>query len=74
MSYFWVSVITTLGFGLLAAVLLIPVYLFLRREEAASEAWTPERLAERRRENAKAKAREDAPPEEAPPPTTNGTA
>ena len=38
------------GFFLLAAVLLIPAYLFLKRESIASEQWTPEALARRARE------------------------
>jgi hypothetical protein len=43
-------VMALVGFFLLAAVLLIPVYLFLQREKRASEQWTPEALARRTRE------------------------
>lgn len=42
---------TLVGFCLLAYVLLAPVYNFLEREEALSEEWTPERVAERIREH-----------------------
>ena len=38
------------GFFLLAAILLVPAYLFLRREKKVSEQWTPEALARRARE------------------------
>lgn len=41
---------TLLGFGLLAAVLLVPVYRFLERERKVAQKWTPEALANRRRE------------------------
>jgi hypothetical protein len=37
---------------LLAALLLVPVYRFLRREETLSRQWTPEALARRMRETA----------------------
>ncbi len=35
---------TLLGFFGLAAILLVPVYRFLKREEAISARWTPEQL------------------------------
>lgn len=41
---------TVVGFGLLAALLLVPVYRFLERERKVAEKWTPEALAERRKE------------------------
>lgn len=41
---------TIVGFGLLAAALLVPVYRFLEREKKVAQKWTPEALAERMRE------------------------
>lgn len=41
---------TLLGFALLAALLLVPIWRFLDREEEVAEKWTPEALAERMRE------------------------
>ena len=49
-SFILLIVIALIGFFLLAAVLLVPVYLFLKRERKASEQWTPEALARRIRE------------------------
>ena len=49
-SFILLVVIALIGFFLLAAVLLVPVYLFLQREKRASEQWTPEALARRVRE------------------------
>lgn len=46
-EYFPIVVGTVVGFGLLAALLLVPVYRFLEREEKVAEEWTPEALAER---------------------------
>lgn len=40
-------IIATVGFFALAAILLVPVWRFLKREEAASEEWTHEALAAR---------------------------
>lgn len=40
---------TLVGFGLLAAILLVPVYRFLERERKVAQKWTPEALAERMR-------------------------
>ena len=41
---------TIVGFGLLAAILLVPVYRFLEREKKVAKKWTPEALAERMQE------------------------
>jgi hypothetical protein len=41
--------LTFFGFISLAAILLVPIYRFLQREERKSQEWTDERLAERRR-------------------------
>ncbi len=49
-SFIVLVVIALIGFFLLAAVLLVPVYIFLQREKKASEQWTPEALARRIRE------------------------
>ncbi len=49
-EYLPIIVATLVGFGLLAAVLLVPVYRFLEREEKVAQKWTPEALAERMRE------------------------
>jgi hypothetical protein len=38
--------ITAIGFFTLAAILLVPVYRFLSREESASRQWTRERARE----------------------------
>lgn len=48
--YTIVSVLTLIGFAALAALLLVPVYLFLKREEQASKRWTREALQQRLRE------------------------
>lgn len=40
---------TLVGFGLLAAALLVPVWRFLDREQKVAEKWTPETLAKRMR-------------------------
>lgn len=57
-EYLPIIVGTLLGFGLLAALLLVPVYRFLERERKVAEKWTPEALAQRRQDEQ---------------PTTNGT-
>lgn len=49
-EYLPIIVGTIVGFGLLAAALLVPVYRFLEREREVAEKWTPEALAERMRE------------------------
>lgn len=41
---------TLVGFFLLAALLLVPVYRFLERERKVAEKWTPEALAKRMQE------------------------
>jgi len=41
---------TLIGFGLLAALLLVPIWRFLDREQEVAEDWTPEAVAERMRE------------------------
>lgn len=47
-AYYTVVILAALiGFLLLAALLLVPVYRFLKREEAASEQWTREALRRR---------------------------
>ncbi len=48
-DYTTIIVLTLVGFLALAAILLVPVYRFLRREEKASEKWTSEEMARRRR-------------------------
>lgn len=54
-DYTWVVIGTTIAFFSLAALLLVPIYRFLIREEKASEAWTEEALdraeRERRQQN-----------------------
>ncbi len=50
---------TVLGFFSLAALLLVPVYRFLKREEAISARWTPEQL---RRQADAAEAKRDPGP------------
>lgn len=40
MNYTLVILGTLIGFILLAALLLVPIYLFLKREEKESEKWT----------------------------------
>jgi hypothetical protein len=37
------------GFVALAAILLVPIHRFIKREEEHSKEWTEERIAERRR-------------------------
>lgn len=53
-EYLPIIVGTIVGFGLLAAVLLVPVYRFLEREKEVAEKWTPEALAKRMRERQEA--------------------
>lgn len=47
-----VILLTTVGFFTLAAILLLPVYFFLKREEGIAKRWTPEAIARRQREGA----------------------
>jgi hypothetical protein len=44
-EYGTVILLTFIGFVTLAAILLVPVYRFLKREEKLSERWTKEALA-----------------------------
>lgn len=41
---------TLIGFLLLAALLLVPVWRFLEREKTLSEEWTPDEIAKRLQE------------------------
>lgn len=70
-EYLPIIVGTIVGFGLLAALLLVPVYRFLERERKVAQKWTPDALAQRlqeRRSANGAEAEADAPAD------TNGTA
>lgn len=49
-EYLPIILATLLGFGALAALLLVPIYRFLDREQEVAEKWTPDALAERMRE------------------------
>ena len=49
-SFYLIVAVTFFGFIGLAFILLFPVYRFLNRETELSEEWTPEALAERRRQ------------------------
>lgn len=49
-EYLPIIIATLLGFGALAAILLVPIYRFLDREQEVAEKWTPEALAERMQE------------------------
>lgn len=44
MSYNLIIVLTFVGFMILAALLLVPVYRFLKREEEVSSNWTAQEL------------------------------
>lgn len=57
-EYLPIIVGTIVGFGLLAAALLVPVYRFLEREKKVAEKWTPDALAERLRQRRAADATE----------------
>ena len=46
-DYTWVILGTIVGFFSLAALLLVPVYRFLKREEKESEQWTKDVLAKK---------------------------
>lgn len=43
-DYTMIIIATSIGFFSLAAILLVPIYLFLKREEKASEEWTKDAL------------------------------
>lgn len=60
-DYNLIILLTLVGFLALAAVLLVPVYRFLRREEEASDEWTIREL--RRREDLAGPDRLPAEPE-----------
>lgn len=49
-EYLPIIIGTLVGFGLLAALLLVPVYRFLERERKIAKRWTPEALAKRMQE------------------------
>lgn len=49
-EYLPIIVATLVGFGALAAFLLVPISRFLDREQEVAEDWTPEAVAERMRE------------------------
>lgn len=73
-EYLPIIVATLVGFGLLAAALLVPVYRFLERERKVAQKWTPEALAERmrKRERATNGAATDADPSDEDPSETDG--
>ncbi|MEM1056427.1 MAG: hypothetical protein AAGI52_12970 [Bacteroidota bacterium] len=50
-NWTFVIVTTTVGFFLLAFILLYPVYRFMRREEDIAEDWTDEAIARRQRQS-----------------------
>lgn len=45
-NYTLIILATIVGFFTLAAILLVPVYRFLRKEEKLSAEWTEEKLGE----------------------------
>lgn len=49
-QYLPIIAATLIGFAALAAMLLVPIYRFLDREEEVAEEWTPEAVAERMQE------------------------
>ncbi len=53
-EYLPIIVATLVGFGALAAILLVPIYRFLDREQEVAEKWTPEALAKRMQEKERA--------------------
>jgi len=44
-DYFVVIVVTIVGFCILASILLVPVYLFLKKEEKLADNWTRDSLS-----------------------------
>jgi len=44
-DYSVVIIVTIIGFSALAAILLVPVYLFLKKEEEVADRWTQEALS-----------------------------
>ena len=57
--YYLIIALTFIGFVALAAILLVPVYLFLRREEEIASHWTDETIAHARSER-ESEERDDA--------------
>jgi membrane protein implicated in regulation of membrane protease activity len=49
-GYVSIIILTVVLFTLLAAILLVPVYRFLKREEEASKNWTRESLERRQQQ------------------------
>jgi hypothetical protein len=45
-EYFVVIVVTIIGFSALAAILLVPIYRFLKKEEEVADNWTRETLSQ----------------------------
>lgn len=45
-EYTLVIIVTLVGFTILATILLVPVYRFLKKEEKIAEEWTKEALNE----------------------------
>ena len=62
--YAVVAFLTLISFAGLAALLLVPVYLFLKREEQASKRWTRDALRGRLREKKQARSEQDGDPPE----------
>lgn len=65
-QYLPIIIATLVGFSLLAAALLVPIWRFLQREEEVAQKWTPDRVAEqleivrKKREAEQASEEEDA--------------
>ncbi|TDI77597.1 MAG: hypothetical protein E2O84_00710 [Bacteroidetes bacterium] len=55
-EYTVVILVSLVGFALLAAILLVPVYRFLKKEEKISEQWTVEALQKRSKEKTTGKS------------------
>ena len=45
-KYTLIIIVTIILFSILATVVLVPVYRFLKKEETLSELWTPEAIAQ----------------------------
>ncbi len=65
-TYLPVILGTLVGFGVLAALLLVPISRFLDREQEVSEKWTPEELAKRLDEESASTNGTPSPDEKAP--------
>jgi hypothetical protein len=59
-QYLPIIVATLVGFSLLAAALLVPIWRFLQREEEVAQKWTPDRVAEQLEIVRKKREAEDA--------------